>query len=95
MEPKEGLKKLLAERRQVSWQAMFEIDACAKALGEQCQVEIGISYPELHLILSQLAAAVGAGKCDGAYDGRSPAPKRLRLFLWSVLPFYFTVSLLT
>ena len=66
--------RLQRERRQLSWQAMREVDACAKALGVNCYKEIGISHPALHLILARLAVAVGVGKCDGAYEGRSPPP---------------------
>jgi hypothetical protein len=78
MEWKEVGRHLQAERRQWSWLALLEIDACAKALGEQCQSDIGIDYPALHLILARLAAAVGAGKCDGAYE-RTKSPTETQL----------------
>ena len=67
MDRKEILEKLRADHRERRWAAMREIDACAKALGNECDKAIGISYQALNLVLAQLAAAVGAGKCDGAY----------------------------
>ena len=78
MDEKEVGTHRQAERRQWSWLALLEIEACAKALGEQCQSAIGIEYPALHLILARLAAAVGAGKCAGAYD-RAQSPTAAQL----------------
>ena len=68
MARKAALKGLKADpRREVSWLATMEVDACAKALGGRCQQELGIGYQELHLILAKLDAAIEAGQCDGAF----------------------------
>jgi hypothetical protein len=64
MDGEEMREKLQAARRERRWAAMREVDACAKALGTECDKAIGISYQALHLILARLAAAVGAGKCE-------------------------------
>ena len=53
--------------RRASWQATLKVVACAQALGEQCEAEIGMPYETLHLALGRLAAAIEVGKCDGAF----------------------------
>jgi hypothetical protein len=71
MDGEEVREKLKADDRERRWAAMREVDACAKALGNECEKAIGISYQALHLILARLAAAVGAGKCDGGSPSTS------------------------
>ena len=71
MDGKEILEKLKADHGERRWAAMQEVDACAKALGTECDKAIGISYQALHLILTRLAAAVRAETCE---EG-PPAPR--------------------
>jgi hypothetical protein len=59
-------------RRRASFLATLEVAACATALGESCEREIGISAASLSQVLARLAAAIDAGKCDGAYAGERP-----------------------
>ena len=54
MDGREVLGKLQVDYRERRWAAMREIDACAKALGTECDKEIGISYQALNLVLARL-----------------------------------------
>jgi hypothetical protein len=56
-------------RRRHSFLACLEVAGCARALGDRCEPETGLDYEQLEQVLARLAAAIEAGKCDGAYAG--------------------------